>query len=100
MCFSASCPTCCESHQNPLTETQTHRRQTAKATWRGCGSHIPQAMGNIPPSEWCSCPPRVTVNGRQYPAAAPLSIPGLSWVTGWFSGKQQKTPGRQGKGDL
>ncbi|KAK0385761.1 hypothetical protein NLU13_6938 [Sarocladium strictum] len=79
MCFKATCPTC------------------SKASWRGCGSHIPQALANVPQSEWCSCPPRVTVNGRQYPAAAAMAFPGYSWITGWFGGGNKP---RKEKGDL
>lgn len=70
----------------------------AKKSWRGCGSHVPQAMGGVPESEWCSCQPRITINGKEYPGAAPLSIPGMAWVSSWFTGGEAGK--KQGKTDL
>ncbi|KAI8221756.1 putative sterigmatocystin biosynthesis P450 monooxygenase STCB [Colletotrichum sp. SAR 10_77] len=47
----------------------------AKATWRGCGQHIPSALSGVPEDQWCTCTPKVTVNGKEYPPAGPVSIP-------------------------
>ncbi|OAA68006.1 hypothetical protein SPI_00201 [Niveomyces insectorum RCEF 264] len=68
MCFGAVCPTC------------------SKKAWRGCGRHIPQALAGVPESDWCTCEPRVTVDGKAYPPAAAASIPGASLFSGLFGG--------------
>ncbi|KAK1595268.1 uncharacterized protein LY79DRAFT_547213 [Colletotrichum navitas] len=46
MCFGVTCSTC------------------SKATWRGCGAHIPAALSGVPEDQWCTCTPKVTVNGK------------------------------------
>ncbi|KAI0009110.1 peptidase [Xylariaceae sp. FL0662B] len=38
-----------------------------KTTWFGCGNHIPAVLDNIPTEEWCTCEPKVEVNGKEYP---------------------------------
>jgi positive regulator of sigma E activity len=38
-----------------------------KATWYGCGSHIPSVMDNIKEDEWCTCEPKVEVGSKKYP---------------------------------
>ncbi|OHE92771.1 cytochrome P450 [Colletotrichum orchidophilum] len=52
----------------------------AKATWRGCGKHIPSALGSVPEDQWCICTPKVTVNGKEYPPAGTVSIPGAAFA--------------------
>lgn len=64
MCMRATCPNC------------------SKQTWRGCGSHIPSALAGVAEEEWCTCEPKVEVGGKKYPPAAPMGVPGLSWLTG------------------
>ncbi|CAK7235784.1 hypothetical protein SCUCBS95973_009385 [Sporothrix curviconia] len=76
MCMPATCPTC------------------SKQSWRGCGNHIPQALSQYKEEEWCTCTPRVEVNGKEYPPAAAMSIPGASFIAGLFGwgckGKDKK----------
>ncbi|KAK4137847.1 hypothetical protein BT67DRAFT_123417 [Trichocladium antarcticum] len=49
MCMPATCPTC------------------DKKTWRGCGSHIASVFTDVPEKEWCTCEPKVEVDGKEYP---------------------------------
>ncbi|KAK4137091.1 hypothetical protein BT67DRAFT_374337 [Trichocladium antarcticum] len=49
MCHKATCSTC------------------RKATWTGCGGHIPSVLDNIPKEQWCTCEPKVEKGGQQYP---------------------------------
>ncbi|EGS20622.1 uncharacterized protein CTHT_0024560 [Thermochaetoides thermophila DSM 1495] len=49
MCFQTSCPNC------------------SKTTWRGCGGHIANVFANVAEDQWCTCEPKVEVNGKQYP---------------------------------
>jgi hypothetical protein len=37
MCMEISCPTC------------------ERPTWAGCGAHVEQVLGHIPPSDRCQC---------------------------------------------
>ncbi|KAA8630570.1 hypothetical protein SMACR_12865 [Sordaria macrospora] len=60
MCMSSTCSTC------------------SKQAWRGCGSHIPGVFAGVPKDKWCTCEPKVEVNGVQYPPQAKS--------TGFFSG--------------
>ncbi|KAH6606539.1 hypothetical protein Trco_005692, partial [Trichoderma cornu-damae] len=41
-----------------------------KATWWGCGKHIPTVLDSIPEEEWCACEPRVERDGKEYPPMA------------------------------
>lgn len=85
--FSLTGPTCVLTHV---------LRIPARKSWRGCGQHIAQALDGVPQSQWCTCEQgRVSINGISYPAAAGLSIPGLSWLSGLFGGRA----GGQGGGD-
>ena len=47
-------------------------------------------MAGIPEDEWCTCEGRVTINGKAYPKAARIEIPGLSWLTGLVGGGGNK----------
>ncbi|PVH94854.1 hypothetical protein DM02DRAFT_175653 [Periconia macrospinosa] len=38
-----------------------------KATWWGCGNHIPGVMDNIPQEQWCTCGPKIERDGMEYP---------------------------------
>ena len=40
---------------------------TGKATWVGCGRHIPAVMDSISESDWCTCSPKTVVDGKEYP---------------------------------
>ncbi|KEQ57573.1 uncharacterized protein M437DRAFT_61227 [Aureobasidium melanogenum CBS 110374] len=41
-----------------------------KKSWWGCGTHIPVVMNPIPSGDRCSCGPKVTVAGQEYPPKA------------------------------
>ncbi|KAI6880539.1 hypothetical protein KC360_g6953 [Hortaea werneckii] len=53
MCMKASCGTC------------------HKATWWGCGEHIPKVLDSVPEADRCSCEPKIEKEGKQYPPAGP-----------------------------
>jgi len=40
---------------------------TDKATWVGCGQHIPMVMDSVSESDWCTCNPKTVVGGKEYP---------------------------------
>lgn len=40
---------------------------TDKATWVGCGQHIPMVMDSVAESDWCTCSPKTVVDGKEYP---------------------------------
>lgn len=42
----------------------------AKKAWLGCGRHIPTALAGVPEADWCTCEPKVEVDGKKYPPAA------------------------------
>ncbi|KAK4115360.1 hypothetical protein N656DRAFT_704035 [Canariomyces notabilis] len=71
MCFGTTCPTC------------------SKQAWRGCGSHVPSVFANVPEEEWCTCEPKVEVNGRSYPPQAKMQLGMPSWLKGWTGGNKQ-----------
>ncbi|KAI0024973.1 hypothetical protein F4780DRAFT_487345 [Xylariomycetidae sp. FL0641] len=103
MCYGATCPTCCTEFPCYRFTRYPHSvtdQNAAKKSWRGCGSHIPAALAGIPEEQWCTCTPRVTVDGKAYPPAAKVQIPGLSWLTGMFGGGSSKGEGGNGKGEL
>ncbi|CAI0644956.1 unnamed protein product [Colletotrichum noveboracense] len=77
MCFGVTCSTC------------------SKATWRGCGQHIPSALSGVPEDQWCTCTPKVTVNGKEYPPAGSVSIPGMSWLSSLFGGGSSNDKAKQ-----
>ncbi|KAL6828309.1 hypothetical protein V8C40DRAFT_240704 [Trichoderma camerunense] len=97
MCRSATCNNCRKHHSlthpslTPIwiltTETLHHdlhhsQRETLnrtlylhmssldKATWWGCGNHIPGVLDSVDEKEWCTCEPKVEKNGKQYPPMA------------------------------
>lgn len=47
----------------------------------------------------CSCGPRTKINGKDYPPAAKLEIPGMAWIAGMFGGGSSGDKGG-GKEDL
>jgi len=65
------CPTCGKFYptdptlsllpQCPLTTI------AEKATWMGCGQHVPMVMDSISESDWCTCSPKTVVDGKEYP---------------------------------
>ncbi|VUC36101.1 unnamed protein product [Clonostachys rosea] len=59
MCKKANCDTC-----------NTDRWTTEKATWWGCGAHVPMVMDNIPDEERCICDPKIEKGGKEYPPMA------------------------------
>ncbi|OTB03098.1 hypothetical protein M426DRAFT_12920 [Hypoxylon sp. CI-4A] len=54
MCMKAKCSAC------------------GQTSWFGCGSHIPSVLDQIPQQEWCTCAPKVEVNGKEYPPKAQI----------------------------
>ena len=71
----------------------------AKQAWRGCGSHLPSVFSNVPEDQWCTCEPKVEVNGKQYPPAAKVSMPSLgmpSFLKSWVGGAKPE----EKKGEL
>ncbi|KAK0661178.1 hypothetical protein QBC41DRAFT_330600 [Cercophora samala] len=97
MCFGSSCPNC------------------SKQSWRGCGSHVPSVLGSVPEDKWCTCEPKFTVAGKDYPPQAgqgkpaaaasgssscssataqqeetPSGSAALSWFTSFLSGGNKK----------
>ena len=42
-------------------------RDPDKATWWGCGRHVPKVMDSVPEEDRCSCAPRVERDGKEYP---------------------------------
>ncbi|KAL2357744.1 hypothetical protein BJ546DRAFT_834914 [Cryomyces antarcticus] len=53
MCKKSSCDTC------------------KKATWWGCGNHVPMVMDPIPEEERCTCEPKIEKEGNKYPPKGP-----------------------------
>ncbi|SCO00853.1 uncharacterized protein FFM5_07422 [Fusarium fujikuroi] len=92
MCFGATCPTCfCEI----LIEVYI-----AKKSWRGCGNHVQQVFDGVPQAEWCTCTPKTKIGSKEYPPAAPMQIPGLSWISGILGGGNHQKPGGDKKPEL
>ncbi|KAH9908806.1 hypothetical protein F4778DRAFT_365470 [Xylariomycetidae sp. FL2044] len=49
------------------------RRQCStcnKASWFGCGAHIPGVLDQVAAEDWCTCEPKVEVDGKKYPPKA------------------------------
>lgn len=72
----------------------------AKKSWRGCGNHIPAALAGVPEDQWCSCEPRVMIDGKSYPSAAKFEIPGSAWLKNLVGGGGGAGPKDGGKDDL
>ena len=64
MCLRGTCSTC------------------SRASWFGCGKHIPQVMDRIPESERCTCTPQTERDGKLYPPMTDKA----DWVPGWAVG--------------
>jgi hypothetical protein len=46
-----------------------------KATWIGCGQHIPSAMDPVPKEQWCTCAhPADSKTSRDYPPKSGTGI--------------------------
>lgn len=41
-----------------------------KATWFGCGLHVPMVMDQVPEQDRCGCEPKVEKDGKLYPPKA------------------------------
>lgn len=63
--------------------------KAAKKAWRGCGKHIPSAMAGVDEADWCTCEPKVEIEGKVYPRAAPAA----PFFGGLFGGGQKKSEG-------
>lgn len=55
----------------PISEAVQTDMAIDKATWWGCGKHIPNVMDQIPENERCTCTPQVEVEGKKYPPKGP-----------------------------
>jgi hypothetical protein len=55
-------------------------------------------MSGVPEGEWCSCEPKVEVDGKSYPRAARVAIPGASWLSGIVGGSSRQK--KEGKDEL
>ncbi len=42
----------------------------AKASWWGCGQHVPGVMDKVPKDDQCTCEPKVEKEGKKYPPMA------------------------------
>jgi len=42
-----------------------------KATWWGCGNHVPSVLDQIPEGDRCACEPKVEKEGKMYPPKGP-----------------------------
>ncbi|KAF2835675.1 hypothetical protein M501DRAFT_997816 [Patellaria atrata CBS 101060] len=97
MCKQSTCQTCSKSRQSPsLTSPQypasstlphhhhpappnphskilTPNINTDKATWWGCGNHVPSVMDRIPEADRCVCSPKIEREGKAYPPKAEFS---------------------------
>ncbi|KKA26863.1 hypothetical protein TD95_002445 [Thielaviopsis punctulata] len=62
----------------------------SKSSWRGCGSHIPNALAGIPEKDWCQCEPRVMIGSKSYPSAARMQLPGMSFFKSLFGNSTSK----------
>ncbi|PMD64287.1 uncharacterized protein K444DRAFT_521499 [Hyaloscypha bicolor E] len=88
MCMKTTCSTC------------------QKATWSGCGAHVPGVMDSIPANERCSCEPKIERDGKKYPpqGSNPLigaisgAVGGLWKMVGGSGGEKKKGDGK-GTGD-
>jgi hypothetical protein len=61
-------PAVCTSASSKKTLVELFTKfATGKATWWGCGKHIPAVLDQIPQDDRCSCLPQVEVDGKQYP---------------------------------
>ncbi|KAN0104142.1 hypothetical protein V8E51_009887 [Hyaloscypha variabilis] len=75
-----------------------------KATWSGCGAHVPGVMDSIPSSQRCTCEPKIERDGKKYPPQGPNPLIGaISGAVGglWkmVSGGEKKEGGK-GTGEL
>ncbi|KAK0648413.1 hypothetical protein B0T16DRAFT_455891 [Cercophora newfieldiana] len=52
MCFKLDCGVC------------------KKASWKGCGGHIPAVLDSVPEADRCTCEPKVEKDGKKYPPMA------------------------------
>ncbi|TKA74549.1 hypothetical protein B0A55_04440 [Friedmanniomyces simplex] len=53
MCKKSTCSTC------------------KKATWWGCGNHVPSVLDQVPEGDRCACEPKVEKEGKMYPPKGP-----------------------------
>jgi len=50
--------------------THCSHTPTAKQAWKGCGSHVPSVFAGVPEDKWCTCDPKVEIDGKEYPPQA------------------------------
>ncbi|MFN8026753.1 MAG: hypothetical protein U0W40_10505 [Acidimicrobiia bacterium] len=53
-------------------------KRCGKPTWKGCGMHVEQVLGDVPKSQRCRCAEGVTATAAGAGASAPRSR------RGWF----------------
>lgn len=57
-------------------------------------------MSGVKEEDWCTCQPKVTVDGTEYPPAAKVSIPGAAWLGSLLGGGKAEGKGDGKKGEL
>jgi hypothetical protein len=55
------------THTHIHTLTSVVNRPTDKATWWGCGNHVPSIMDQVPENDRCQCEPKVIKEDKRYP---------------------------------
>ena len=55
-------------------------RKCGKPSWAGCGAHVEQVLGDVPPADRCRCHEKQTK--ARGPAAPPQRRPWLSRLFG------------------
>ena len=58
------------AHDKRLTGTMLAFAIVDKATWWGCGNHVPTIMDSVPEEDRCACEPQVEREGKMYPPMA------------------------------
>ena len=42
-------------------------RKCDRPTWKGCGAHVEQVLGHVPPAERCQCASTDKPKGKRFP---------------------------------
>ncbi|KAK5023986.1 hypothetical protein LTR16_012346, partial [Cryomyces antarcticus] len=77
MCKKSSCDTCSMPPSNTppahafFSSPPSADLPKEKATWWGCGNHVPMVMDPIPEEERCTCEPKIEKEGNKYPPKGP-----------------------------
>ena len=81
MCKAGTCTNCRTSRTFSIPSTSVaNTNSTERASWWGCGKHIPDVMNRVPKDKWCTCEPTLWRGGTGYPPMAPKA----DWVPQWL----------------